>query len=225
MKLILKCSKYLIVIFILYLSLAPNPILWTGMLRFFPTITLLLLFFGGMLCFGKGQTAQMGKLVAFFSIYIMLCAIFQPSFSGGRFMTLIRSTYWCWIYYISYAIFSYRAIIPKRIDNAIFLITLLFTLSFYFSQTLNIADYELVGDNAVFYSILLIPWIACVSNTNKRWIMLTIVVLCAIIALKRSGIIIISISIILLYINDFIYQRSLQVKTIISAILVATTLF
>lgn len=141
----------------------------------------------------------------------------HPSTEGSRLMTFLKSTYWCWVYFIAYTIFSYRSIGEKHFDNVILMIVILFTVSFNYSHISRIVEFDLIGDNAVFYPLLMLPWIACVSNTTKRWIMVAIVALCAITALKRSGIIILSISVLFLYYNDFMYKKRLKAKTIIAA--------
>ena len=60
---------------------------------------------------------------------------------------------------------------------------------------------------------------------KKRWIMIVIVSLCAITALKRSGIIIMSISVILLYYSDFFRRKCLHPKSLFAAILVIAGIF
>ena len=72
---------------------------------------------------------------------------------------------------------------------------------------------------------MMLPWVACVSSTAKRWIMIAIISLCAITALKSSGIIILFISVILLYYSNFIYKKRIQPKTILTAIFILVGVF
>ncbi len=220
MKIVKGFRKFLILLFIIYLTLASTPIVEAGVMRFFPTLCLLIIAFCGFCSFATGETARMGKIVAFFAVYIAFCAVLYPSMEGSKLMTFLKSTYWCWVYFIAYTIFSYRGIDEEHFDNAIMMITILFALSFNYSHISRIVGFDLIGDNAVFYPLLMIPWITCVSNTAKRWIMVVIIALCAITALKRSGIIILSISVLLLYYNDFMYKKRLKAKTVIAAFLI-----
>lgn len=217
MKIIRSFRKFLILLFIIYLTLASTPIVQAGFMRFFPTLCLLVIAFCGTCSFATGKKANMGTIVAFFSVYIIFCALIHTSVEGSKLITFLKSTYWCWVYFIAYTIFSYKSFEDKRFDNVILMIVILFTLSFNYSHISSIVELDLIGDNVVFYPLLMIPWIACVSNTTKRWIMVAIVALCAITALKRSGIIILSISVLFLYYNDFMYKKRLKTKSIIAA--------
>lgn len=220
MSLIRNYRKYLIALFVVYLSLASTPIVDAGLMRFFPTLTLLIIIFCGICSLKTGKVAQLGTIVSIFFIYIILCATFHPSIEGSNLMTLLKSSYWCCVYFIAYAIFSYRNIEYRSLDKMVMVTTILFTLSFNYSHASRLIEFDLIGDNAVFYPLLMIPWISCISNITKRWIMIVIVSLCVITALKRSGIIIMSVSVILLYYSDFLSRKRLQPKTLFTAILV-----
>ena len=216
MKIVNSFRKFLIVLFIIYLALAATPIVEAGLMRFFPTLCLIIIALFGFCSFACGKMARIGTLVAYFAIYIILCAIIHPSIEGNRLMTFLKSTYWCWIYFIAYTIFSYKKIDKKYVDNVIIVVTILFALSFNYSHISRIVEFDLTGDNAVFYPLMMLPWVACMSSTAKRWIMIAIISLCAITALKRSGIIILSVSVLLLYYNDFMHKKRLKAKTIIA---------
>lgn len=220
MKIVKGFRKFLILLFIIYLAMASTPIVQAGVMRFFPTLCLLIIAFCGFCSFATGKTAQMGKIVASFSVYMVFCAVLYPSMEGSKLMTFLKSTYWCWVYFTAYTIFSYKSFEGKYFDNAILMITILLAVSFNYSHISRIVGFDLVGDNAVFYPLLMIPWISCVSNMTKRWIMAAIVALCVITALKRSGIIILSVSVLLLYYNDFMHKKRLKAKTVIAALFI-----
>ena len=150
--------------------------------------------------------------------------IHQP-FEESKIMTLLKSSYWCWIYLVAFTLFMHSYIKDKQRDLAIVLTTVLFSFSFNYSHISRLIEFDLIGDNAVFYPLLMVPWIACISNITKRWVMLALVALCAITALKRSGIIIISTSAFLLYYGDFIHRQRLHFKTILMALFVVAGMF
>lgn len=225
MNIINRFSKFLIIIFIVYLTLAPTPIVGAGLMRFFPTLTLLLILFFGICGFRARRFAKMGTIVSVFLIYIIFSAIIHQPSEGSKIMTLLKSSYWCWIYLIAFALFMQNYIKDKQRDLVIVLTTVLFVFSFNYSHISRLIEFDLVGDNAVFYPLLMVPWIACISNMTKRWVMLALVALCAISALKRSGIIIISASAFLLYYGDFIHRQRLHLKTILMALFVIAGMF
>lgn len=220
MKIGKSFRKFFITLFIAYLALASTPIVQTGLMRFFPTLCLLIIAFCGVYCITTGKAAKIGTNMVFFCVYIVFAAIIHPSIEKNKLVTLLKSTYWCWTYFIAYAIFSYKNITEKHVDNVIMIATIIFASSFTYSHISRIIEFDMVGDNAVFYPLMMIPWIAVMSNKTKRWVMITIVSLCAITALKRSGIIILFISSPLLFYSDFMYKKRLNVKTVIAAFFV-----
>lgn len=206
--------------------MAATPIVEAGLMRFFPTVCFLIIAFCGVCCFTTGKAAKMGTIIALFSFYIIFCCVVvHSSAEGNKLMTFLKSTYWCWVYFIAYTIFSYKSIDKKHVDNVIVVVTILFALSFNYSHFSRIVESDLIGDNAVFYPLMMLPWVACMSSTAKRWIMIAIISLCAITALKRSGIIILSISVILLYYSNFIYKKQIQLKSILTAIFILIGIF
>ena len=225
MKLVKCFRKFLIALFIIYMAVASTPIVHAGLMRFFPTLCFLIIALFGVCSFATGKDAKMGTIVAYFSLYIVICALIHPSIEENKLMTLLKSTYWCWVYFIAYTIFSYEKFSEKRVDNIILIATVLFSLSFNYSHISRTVEFDMAGDNAVFYPLMMIPWIACISNVTKRWIMIAIVAVCAIMALKRSGIIILTISVILLYYSNFIHKKRIQPKSILTAILVLIGVF
>lgn len=225
MKLVITFRKFLIALFIIYLALASTPIVDAGLMRFFPTFCLLITAFCGICSFATGKAAPMGTIVTCFSVYIIICAFIHPSVEGSKLMTFLKSTYWCWVYFIAYTIFSYKSIDEKHVDNVILITTVIFALSFNYSHISRVVEFDMAGDNAVFYPLLMIPWISCMSNTAKRWVMVAIVALCVITALKRSGIIILFISVILLYYSNFMHKKQIRPKTVLAAMLVLVGIF
>lgn len=221
-----KYSKIIIPLFIIYLTLAPTVFLESGLLRFFPTMTLMLTALLGVLSFRKGKKAKMGTTISLLCIYICIMSFVHSAYSEGILTTFLKSTYWCWIYFISYCIFTETRIKEQQIDNYLIIITLMFCLSFFYNHFTRNAFEILEGDNSVFYPLMFLPWIATSTSTTKRWIMLILVAICSIIALKRSGVIIISSVLVILYFRDFLYKNKnlkqwiLGIAVIISCILV-----
>ena len=225
MNIINKYSKFLIATFIAYLALAPTPIVGSGLMRFFPMLSLLIVLFFGFCGVKTGRHARMGTLTSLFLVCIIFSALIHPSIGGSKIMTFVKSSYWCWVYLASYTLFASVSIEDNKRDTVIIMATVLFAISFNYTHISKVFDFDLVGDNAVFYPLLMMPWIASISNSTKRWIMVAIVALCAITALKRSGIIIITVTTILLYYGDFIHRKRLQPKTILIALLVIAGVF
>ena len=225
MNIVNNYSKYLIAIFIAYLALAPTSIVESGLMRFIPTLAIIVIFLFGIISFKSGKCARMGTIVALFVSWILICAAVHPSVEGSKVMTLLKSSYWCWIYFIAYTIFVNQSDNETKMDRVIMVATVLFALSFNYSHISRAVELELAGDNAVFYSLLMMPWITCISNSTKRWATVAIVALCAITALKRSGIIILFTTVAILYYCDFLYRKRLQPKTILTAIMVIAGVF
>lgn len=226
MSFVIRNSKYLVILFIIYLALAPTQIVETGVMRFFPTFVLLIVLFCGIMSFSYGKTARMGTIIACFCIYISICALIHPSVEGRKLITLLKSTYWCWIYFIAVLIFSHKAIKTKILDTVVILATIVFSFSFFSNHVVRFVNFELVGDNAIFYPLLMFPWIASMSNPIKRWIMVVLVALCALTALKRSAIIILIGATALVFYSDFLFRkRLLQSKVVFTALLVIMGLF
>ena len=225
MEIIKKNISFLIVIFILYLCLSPTPLVESGLMRFVPTLALMFVFFFGICGFKTGRNARMGTIVSLFLVYILFSALIHPSIEGNKIMALLKSSYWCWVYMVAYSLFLYKNSNVVRRDLVIIIVTILFAISFNYSHVYRVFDFELIGDNAVFFPLMMFPWIACISNTTKRWMMVAILALCAITALKRSGIIIISVSTTILFYSDFIYQKRLNIKKIVAALLVLSCIF
>lgn len=220
-KLVARKGDILILIFIVYLILSQMP-LGAGTLRFAPSVGLIIIAFCGLLCLGERRNARLGILVFVSLIYITFSALINPTYSSGWFITFIKSSYWCWVYYISYSIFSRSNNFNNgEQDGKIMLIVILFAVTFFYMRSKRIVSVDvLLGDNAVFYSLMMLPWIASVSNNTKRWILFFIIATCSIIGLKRSSIIIMLSSFILMYYGEFIYHKKVKAKTIIPAIII-----
>lgn len=156
-------------------------------------------------------------------------SLIHSTFSDGVFITFLKSTYWCWVYFISYCIFSVKTFEKCKIDNYLLIITILFYCVFLYNHFTRNTFELLEGDNSIFYSLMFLPWVSCSKSTTKKWIMLIIISICSVIALKRSGIIIIANVLGILYYWDFLYKKKnpkqwiLGIIIIISGILIYHT--
>lgn len=220
MNIVSSNRAILIVIFIIYLALAPTQLVESGIIRFFPTLVLMLIFICGLLCIGESKNARMGSIITCLCIYIIFCSFIHPYKEDGLLTTIIKSSYWCWIYFISFSMFSVKKIENNFFDNCVLFVSILLFISFNYNHISRSSIGLLVGDNSVFYPLMLLPWISCTNNTIKRWLMVLLVSVCAIIALKRSGIIILLVSISLLYYKDFLHGNLLQPMKLILGIVV-----
>lgn len=220
MNLVIRYSKLLIFIFVIYLMLAPTHFVESGMMRFFPTLVLMIVALCGLLSIRRGQKAKMGSIIFSFCIYIIFCSLIHSSYSDGPLTTFLKSTYWCWMYFISYTIFSYKEIKDCKYDKYVLIITILLFIVFNYNHYDRSKAELLEGDNSIFYSLMFIPWACCSKSTVKRWVMVLLITICAIVALKRSGIIIILSVLVLLYYRDFLRRNIMYPKNWIFGVVV-----
>ena len=224
-----KYSSIIIPLFIIYLALSPTIFVESGLLRFFPTLSLMFIAFFGVLSFHIGKKARMGTIISLLCIYMCIMSLIHSTYSDGVFITFLKSTYWCWVYFISCCIFSVKTFEKCKIDNYLLIITILFYCVFLYNHFTRNTFELLEGDNSIFYSLMFLPWVSCSKSTTKKWIMLIIISICSVIALKRSGIIIIANVLGILYYWDFLYKKKnpkqwiLGIIIIISGILIYHT--
>lgn len=77
--------------------------------------------------------------------------MFTPSSYENSMVTVLRSTFWCWGYIVSYAMFNSQSITYFRFERNVMIISIVFIAVFFLGHMSNISDSaENVGDNVIF---------------------------------------------------------------------------
>ena len=208
--------KLFVSIVIVYLLLSASHVVESGLFRFFPTLILILILFCGMASWAENQMSRMKTLISLFCFYAVLSSLLCPT-TGGTVTTLLKSTYWCWIYFISAIIFRNKEINEVHYGKLVLGLTIVFALLFFMHHSTSTFESELEGDNFVFFVLLMIPWICLVPQNTKHWIALIIITLCSLVSLKRSAIIISLSSVAFLYVRDFLMRKRLSATSLFGA--------
>lgn len=136
-----------------------------------------------------------------FTIIMILQAVINPNKELSALMNLLMPTYWITSYFIiSQTTRNINTI--KNLNTKIFNIFIVFaTLVCYAIITSNINNSlgdVLVGSNVIFYVLLLLPWVS-ILDTKRKWIAVLIIVVLTILSIKRSAIIILIGSLLILF--------------------------
>lgn len=211
---------HLFILFIIYLLLSQTTIVGQGLMRFFPTVILFIIMCLGIPCsFGNMRLSKLSFLT-WFLLYIIVNSLLTTSAYGSFFTTLLRSTYWISVYAVAWTIFKSMSLLSRdswtnrKRDRKVFYITCLFCLFFlfsYFSSAAYVED-ECLGDNRVFYSLMLLPWVSTVQSKGLKWCSLFMIFIVVIISLKRSAFIIILLVLFLNFIYDFLYRKKFSIQ-------------
>ena len=157
---------------------------------------------------------------------MVLNAFITDSAYDSVYITIIRSTFWCWCYFISYCLFNRSFIDDKRYDKYTILVTLIFVTVFVITHSFNTrSTLDNEGDNVIFYSLMLLPWITLMNNKYKKVALLALVSFCVISSLKRSSLVILVISLLLIIYYDFFYKTRINKSTILLIILAVISIY
>lgn len=186
----------------------------TDILRFVPTLSYLMnLFTWVVLIFMRQGLPNFGKLTKWlylWSGYVILNAVLIPSVIEGTVMTILQSLYWVSAFFIFgfwYKARKNNSNIDKEILIVFYIFVALSIYKIFFAPPI-VYDYgKLVGNNVVFFPLLLLPWALSVKSTTSRLIALASMVLVALFSLKRSSIIVVFATILILAFNK---QRSIK---------------
>lgn len=219
---ILKKNKNIIIIFwVLYLLLAPTTVVSAGFMRFFPTLALILISIFGLISWSGSRKVRMNTIVTCFVLFIIFNALVTESAYGNIFITLIRSTYWIWLYFLSFVFFKDECPDSPKYQKSIVLISIVMISAFYISHRLHITEIgDENGDNTIFYSLMLIPWISLIHNIRLKWVIIVLLSLCVLLSLKRSSTIIMVCCVAIIYYSDFLHNKKLKVSTIFTGFLI-----
>ena len=163
-------------------------------LRFIPFISYLINFILSVILILTNKIKKnrlTTPIILLFIVYIF-SSIILPSADLGILTTLLVSTYWI----TTYIVFNYvinKKYNERKIDRIILVVYYIFAFLFLFGlnkQDNTIAD-VLIGNNNIYYPLLMLPWVAILTSQKKKWIAIVILVLLTILSLKRTAIIII----------------------------------
>lgn len=213
-------------LFILYQVMMPTIAVYTGVLRLFPTFILTLFLVLGLSIWKNAKASKMFSIISLFCIYIIINAFITDSAYDNTYITVIRSTFWCWCYFLSYCLFNKKVLEIAKYDQYTIFLTFIFIIVFIFVHSFNTrSTLENEGDNVIFYSLMLLPWIALMSNKYKKIALFALISFCVISSLKRSSLVILVISLVLIIYFDFFYKTRLTKSTIFLILLSVISLF
>ena len=220
-----KNRAIVIFLFVLYLALSPTTLVVAGLMRFFPTLVLILVSIFGLISWGGVRNARMGLLFKFFVLFVIFNAIVTESAYDNKLITLVRSTYWIWVYFLSFVFFYNKKLCSKEYQRIIVLISILMMSVFYISHKFHVVMIEKeVRDNIIFYSLMLLPWISIIHNKKFKWIIIVLLSLCTLLSIKRSSAIIMMCSVIIIYYSDFLRNKKIKLSTIFAGFIVVICL-
>lgn len=165
-----------------------------NILRFIPFVSYVINFSLSvfLIVSGKIKKDRLTTPITLLFIINIISSIIFPSGDLGILMSLLMSTYWI----TTYIIFSYiinKKYDKKKIDKVI--LAVFYTLAFFFLFGLNSHDNSiadvLIGNNNIYYPLLMLPWVATLTSQKKKWVTIIILAILTVLSLKRTAIIII----------------------------------
>lgn len=220
-----KYKNIIIILFVIYLALAPTIIVSAGFMRLFPTFALILFLIFGIVSWSGIRNARISSLIKCFALYIVFNAFVTESAYDNILITLIRSTFWIWSYCLSFVFFEDRCPDSKKYQKWVVLVSILMMLIFYVNHKLHLDNFgNETGDNIIFYSLMLVPWIAHIHNNWPKWIIIILLLLCTFLSLKRSSTIIMGVTVAIMYYFDFLYNKKLKLTTFFTGFLIIISL-
>ena len=205
----------LFVLFIIYLLLSQTTIIGQGLIRFLPMVFLFFIMCIGIPCSIRNLRFSRLSFLVWFLLYILANSLLTTSAYGSVFTTILRSTYWISIYAIAWTVFNNMSLTPddnlsSRRDRRMFYLACLFSLFFLFvhSSSIIFVEEEGLGDNKVFYSLMLLPWISMIQTKGLKWGALLLICIVVVMSVKRSAFIIMLIVLLLNFVYDFLYRTT-----------------
>ncbi len=190
----------------------------TNPIQRYNTIARLLIIVTSLLFFHRKNNLLnltfLGRVLFIFSIYLLCSSIFIKDFSRPLdiLSTFMFSSLWIYIYIFTYTLrlrYDIDRYVPKVIIVFCILSVVLFLKNYNLHQHIGLSDWHYIES---YYAIALIPAVTLLKNKYK-YLFLAIIIICAIIAGKRTGIIACVISIVL-YVLLTGKSLSSKIKTI-----------
>lgn len=189
-------------------------------LQRYNTIARLLIITTSLLFFHRKNSLKnltlLGKVLFVFSIYLFCSCIFIKDLSRTMdyIDTFMISSLWIYIYLFAYTLrlrYDIDKYIPKFIIAFSILSIVLFLKNYYLNNQIGHIGWSYIES---YYAIALIPTITLLRNKAK-YILFFIIIICSIIAAKRTGLIA-CIFVVILYVLMIGKNFSSKIKTIIA---------
>lgn len=187
---------FFISILLLYLSggyLLP----YMGILRFTPTIVGLMitaLYAINMLDGLSVIKSRFVSIVQVFLIYILFTNIVLSSSEPRIWLSILKSCLWCCSFMAVYYMLGRNPLCYEeklvKLFGIVSFIGIIGTINMLLNPVMEIEVDELVGDNTVFYYVLVVPWLLLFKNKLLRRLSIAILLILAVLSLKRSAVII-----------------------------------
>lgn len=165
---------------------------------------------------GLKHLTLLGKILFVFSIYLLCSCLFTKDFNRSLdyIDKFIISSLWIYIYLFTYTLrlrYDIDKYIPKLIIAFSILSIILFLKNYYLNNQIGNIGWSYIES---YYAIALIPAITLLRNKAK-YILFFVIIICSIIAAKRTGLIT-CIFAIVLYVLMVGKNFSSKIKTIIA---------
>lgn len=202
-----------------------------GLLRFLPFISYILNLFVALLAYTTGSYchSNISRLLVAFVYYFLLVSLFIPNNNYSRIMSFLMSTYWITSYFIISYLTSFekwKSSIQTNVEKSFYLLFIFVIYSMLTTRNNILQDDVLTGSNTVFYSLLFIPWIATFPS-KKKWITMACIIVITIMSIKRSAIIILIGSLLLMIFdrNGGVKGRARRLVIVFCAFFAVATLY
>jgi len=180
----------------------------SGFLRFVPALSYFMNLFTWVMLILMGQkssnSGKLSKWLYIWSGYVLVSALLMPNAIEGTVKTILQSLYWISAFFIARFWFKAKKN-NSNIDKEILIVFYIFiVVSLYkiFVSPPYVNDYGMmVGNNVVFFPLLLLPWVVSIKSVTSRRIALVAVVVVALFSLKRSAVIVVFVTILILAFN------------------------
>lgn len=179
-------------------------IVTNGILRFLPfvTITLTLFFFIKHKCWNTFSTTSRNKLIALWGVYVLIHGIINPAYNMPGYLTVLHAFYWVSIFFLFFK--GGFSIQENRISNNIITIFIIIFVSYLINRILFPSGDISIGYNSCFYPLMMLPWLTLIKKPVWKWICLILLGAAVLLSVKRSCTIIYTLSIVVIYYNDFL---------------------
>lgn len=187
---------FFISILLLYLSggaLLPDM----GILKSTPTIAGLMiaaLFAINILDGPSVIKSRFVSIVQGFLIYILFTNVILSSSEPKIWLSILKSCLWCCSFMAAYYMLGCNPLCYEKklvkLFGIVSIIGIIGTINMRLNPVMEIGVDELVGNNTVFYYVLVVPWLLLFKNKLLRRLSIAVLLILAVLSLKRSAVII-----------------------------------
>lgn len=198
----------MLIITLLYLFLNTTSVYEAGFIRLFPTLVMLLT---GILAFPaiarKKSWNALDRVILAYWIVVGISAFIIDTNETNSIVTYSRATYWCAVFFVASDLFGNDTVNYKKFDKGILYVLAVMIVAFVLNNRVNSRAEEFIGNNGVYFPLLVLPWVTSISKRGWKWFGIAVILICVLISLKRSATLIIVGSIFVTYFFDFIYSK------------------